>query len=74
MVIQNLVTLPMVFCNTKTPYTLVRYSDDFCLIFTLQDFVRGMTNLTIDTGLKLILLYTLLYLINLTLHTVSKES
>ena len=33
------------FCKptTKTPFTLVWFSDDFCLIFTLQDFVERMT-------------------------------
>ena len=32
------------FCKptTKTSYTLVWFSDDFCLIFTLQDFVGRM--------------------------------
>ena len=35
------------FCKstTKTPFTLVRFSDDFCLIFTLQDFVGKMTEI-----------------------------
>ena len=38
------------FCKptTKTPFTLVWFSDDFCLIFTLQDFIGQMT--TIDDG------------------------
>ena len=33
------------FCKptTKTPFTLVWFSDDFCLIFTLQDFNGRMT-------------------------------
>ena len=33
------------FCKptTKTPSTLVWFSDDFCLIFTLRDFVGRMT-------------------------------
>ena len=44
------------FCKptTKTPFTLVRFSDDFCLIFTLQDFVGRMTKIDdrywIETG------------------------
>ena len=35
------------FCKptTKTPYTLVWFSDDFCLIFTLQDFIGRMTKI-----------------------------
>ena len=35
------------FCKptTKTPYTLVWFSDDFCLIFTLQDFIGGIKTL-----------------------------
>ena len=35
------------FCKstTKTPFTLVWFSDDFCLIFTLQDFVGRMTEI-----------------------------
>ena len=35
------------FCKptTKTPFTLVWFSDDFCLIFTLQDFIGRMTKL-----------------------------
>ena len=36
------------FCKptTKTPFTLlVWFSDDFCLIFTLQDFVGRMTKI-----------------------------
>ena len=38
-------TLPCYFADgfskptTKTPYTLVLFSDDSCLIFTLQSFV-----------------------------------
>ena len=34
-------------CNptTKTPFTLVWFSDDFCLITTLQDFVGRMTKI-----------------------------
>ena len=28
---------------TKTPFTLVWFNDDFCLIFTLQDFLGRMT-------------------------------
>ena len=31
--------------NTKTPFTLVWFSDDFCLIFTLQDFLGRMTKI-----------------------------
>ena len=36
-----------VFCKptTKTSFTLVWFSDDFCLIFTLQDFIGRMTKL-----------------------------
>ena len=51
------------FCKptTQTPFTLVWFNDDFCSIFTLQDFLERMTKikLKIDTGLKPILLYTL---------------
>ena len=44
-------TLPCYFADgfckptTKTPYTLVWFSDDFCLIFTLQDFIGRMTKI-----------------------------
>ena len=31
--------------TTKTPFTLVWFSDDFCLIFTLQDFIGQMTKI-----------------------------
>ena len=31
--------------TTKTPYTFVSFSDDFCLVFTLQDFVGRMTKI-----------------------------
>ena len=33
------------FCKptTKTPHTLVWFSDDFCLFLTLQDFIGRMT-------------------------------
>ena len=35
------------FCKptTKTPFTLVWFNDDFCLIFTLQDFLGRMTKI-----------------------------
>ena len=35
------------FCTstTKTPYTLVWFSNDFCLIFTLYNFVGRMTQI-----------------------------
>ena len=35
------------FCKstTKTPFTLVWFSNDFCLIFTLQDFIGQMTKI-----------------------------
>ena len=35
------------FCKptTKTPFTLVWFSDEFCLIYTLQDFIGRMTKL-----------------------------
>ena len=35
------------FCKptTKTPYTLIWFSDNIRLIFTLQDFVGGMTKI-----------------------------
>ena len=35
------------FCKptTKTPFTLVWFSDDFCLTFTLQDFLGRMTKI-----------------------------
>ena len=42
-------TLPCYFADgickptTKTPFTLVWFSDDFCLIFTLQDIIGRMT-------------------------------
>ena len=44
-------TLPCYFADgfceptTKTPSTLVWFSDDFCLIFTLQDFIGRMTKI-----------------------------
>ena len=44
-------TLPCYFADgfckptTKTPFTLVWISDDFCLIFTLQHFVGRMTKI-----------------------------
>ena len=39
------------FCKptTKTPFTLVRVSDGFCLIFTLQNFVGRVTNFQLTT-------------------------
>ena len=35
------------FCKPtiETPFTLVRFNDDFCLIFTLQDFLGRMTKI-----------------------------
>ena len=35
------------FCKatTETPFTLVSFIDDFCSIFTLQDFVGRMTKI-----------------------------
>ena len=35
------------FCKptTKTPFTLVWFNDDYCLIFTLQDFIGRMTKI-----------------------------
>ena len=42
-------TLPCYFADgfckptTKTPFTLVWFNNDFCLIFTLQDFLGCMT-------------------------------
>ena len=44
-------TLPCYFADgfckptTKTPFTLVWFSDDLCLIFTLHDFVGRMTKI-----------------------------
>ena len=44
-------TLPCYFADgfckptTKTPFTLVWFSDDFCLIFTLQDFIGRITKI-----------------------------
>ena len=44
-------TLPCYFADgfckptTKTPYTLVWFSDDFCFIFTLKDFIGRMTKI-----------------------------
>ena len=44
-------TLPCYFADgfckstTKTPYTLVWFRDDFCLIFTLQEFNGRMTKI-----------------------------
>ena len=37
------------FCKltTKTSFTLVWFSDDFCLIFTLQDFLGRMTKIEV---------------------------
>ena len=35
------------FCKptTKSPFTLVWFSDDFCSIFTLQDFIGRVTKI-----------------------------
>ena len=35
------------FCKptTKTPFTLFWFNDDYCLIFTLQDFIGRMTKI-----------------------------
>ena len=44
-------TLPCYFADgfckptTKTPFTLVWFSDDFCTIFTLKDFIGRMTKI-----------------------------
>ena len=44
-------TLPCYFADgfskptTKTPFTLVWFSDDFCSIFTLQEFLGRMTKI-----------------------------
>ena len=44
-------TLPCYFADgfckptTKTPFTLVWFNDDFCLIITLQDFIGRMTKI-----------------------------
>ena len=44
-------TLPCYFADgfckptTKTPFTLVWFNNDFCLIFTLQDFLGRMTKI-----------------------------
>ena len=44
-------TLPCYFADgfckptTKTPFTLVWFNDDFCLIFTLQDFLGRMAKI-----------------------------
>ena len=44
-------TLPCYFADgfckptTKTPFTLVWFNDNFCLIFTLQDFLGRMTKI-----------------------------
>ena len=44
-------TLPCYFADgfckptTKTPHTLVWFSVDFCLIFTIKDFIIGMTKI-----------------------------
>ena len=44
-------TLPCYFADgfckptTKSPFTLVWFSDGFCLIFTLQDFIERMTKI-----------------------------
>ena len=44
-------TLPCYFADdfckptTKTPFTIVWFSDDFCLICTLQDFIGRMTKI-----------------------------
>ena len=39
--------LQMAFVNRplKTPFTLVWFNDEFCLIFTLQDFLGRMTKI-----------------------------
>ena len=44
-------TLPCYFADcfckptTKTPFTLVWFNEDYCLIFTLQDFIGRMTKI-----------------------------
>ena len=44
-------TLPCYFADgfckstTKTPFTLVWFKDDYCLIFTFQDFIGSMTKI-----------------------------
>ena len=44
-------TLPCYFADkfckptTKTPFTLVWFSDDFCSIFILQDYIGQMTKI-----------------------------
>ena len=44
-------TLPCYFADgfckptTKTPFTLLWFNDDYCLIFTLQDFIGRMTKI-----------------------------
>ena len=44
-------TLPCYFADgfckptTKTPFTLVWFNDDYCSIFTLQDFIGRMTKI-----------------------------
>ena len=44
-------TLPCYFADgfrkptTKTPFTFVWFNDDYCLLFTLQDFIGRMTKI-----------------------------
>ena len=44
-------TLPCYFADgfckptTKNPFTLVLFNDDYCLIFTLQEFIGRMTKI-----------------------------
>ena len=46
-------TLPCYFADgfckptTKTPFTLVCFNDDYCLILTLQDFIGRMTKIEV---------------------------
>ena len=56
--IQDGHTLPCYFADgfckptTKTPFTLVWFNDDFCFIFTLQDFLRRMTKIEDRYGIE----------------------
>ena len=62
------------FCKpkTKTTFTLVWFSYDYCLIFTLQDFIGRKTKFKIDIGLKQIFLYILHTQQNLRQHLALK--
>ena len=67
------------FCkpSTETPYLLVWFSDDFRLIFTLQDFIGRMTKIEdsfwIETDSSVLVNSTIQYQRNLIQYMALKE-